>query len=123
MILATPVALVSITFLACNILFLFSRNFFQSKNKKNFQFNSDSNVLCININDNKKKDIEKVIDQLNPHLKYLKLKSANIEKDKSTYIFWYDLEEKQIQNFISNIKKLSDDNLDLSIYSKTGAYE
>ncbi len=105
------------------ILFLFSRNFFQSKNKKNFQFNSDSNVLCININDNKKKDIEKVIDQLNPHLKYLKLKSANIEKDKSTYIFWYDLEEKQIQNFISNIKKLSDDNLDLSIYSKTGAYE
>ena len=105
------------------ISFLFLRNYFQSKNKKNFQFNSDSNILSINIHDNKKKNIEDIIKQLNPQLNYLKLKSANIEQNKSTYIFWYDLEEKQIHSFLDNIKKLCDENLDLSIYSKTGAYE
>ncbi len=105
------------------ISFLFLRNYFQSKNKKNFKFNSDSNILSVNIQDNKKKDIKDVIEHLNPHLKYLKLKSANIEKNKSTYVFWYDLEENQIESFLSNTKKLCDENLDLSIYSKTGAYE
>ena len=105
------------------ISFLFLRNYFQSKNKKNFKFNSDSNILSVNIQDNKKRDIKDVIEQLNPHLKYLKLKSANIEKNKSIYVFWYDLEENQIESFLSNTKKLCDENLDLSIYSKTGAYE
>ena len=70
-----------------------------------------------------KKNIEDVIKQLNPQLKYLKLKSANIEKNQSTYVFWYDLDDKQINNFLNNVKKLCDDNLELSIYSKTGAYE
>ena len=105
------------------IFFLFLRNFYQSKKSKDFKFNSDSNILSINIINNKKKNIEDVIKQLNPQLKYLKLKSANIEKNQSTYVFWYDLDDKQINSFLNNIKKLSDENLELSIYSKTGAYE
>ena len=105
------------------IFFLFLRNFYQSKKSKDFKFNSDSNILSINIINNKKKNIEEVIKQLNPQLKYLKLKSANIEKNQSTYVFWYDLDDKQINSFLNNIKKLSDENLELSIYSKTGAYE
>tara|TARA_B100000965_G_scaffold400886_1_gene423625 strand:- start:184 stop:906 length:723 start_codon:yes stop_codon:yes gene_type:complete len=104
------------------ILFLFLRNYYQSKKVNDFKFNSDSNILSINITDNKK-NIEDVIKQLNPQLKYLKLKSANIEKNQSTYVFWYDLDEKQINNFLNNLKGLSDENLELSIYSKTGAYE
>ena len=105
------------------ISFLFLRNYYQSKKTNDFQFNSDSNILSINISDNKKKNIEDVIKQLNPQLKYLKLKSANIEKNRSTYVFWYDLDEKEINNFLNNAKKLCDENLELSIYSKTGAYE
>ena len=105
------------------IFFLFLRNFYQSKKSKDFKFNSDSNILSINIINNKKKNIEDVIKQLNPQLKYLKLKSANIEKNQSTYVFWYDLDDRQINSFLNNIKKLSDENLELSIYSKTGAYE
>ena len=105
------------------ILFLFLRNFYQSKKSKDFKFNSDSNILSINIINNKKKNIEDIIKQLNPQLKYLKLKSANIEKNQSTYVFWYDLDDRQINSFLNNIKKLSDENLELSIYSKTGAYE
>ena len=104
------------------ILFLFLRNYYQSKKVNDFKFNSDSNILSINITDNKK-NIEDVIKQLNPQLKYLKLKSANIEKNQSTYVFWYDLDDKQINNFLNNLKGLSDENLELSIYSKTGAYE
>ena len=105
------------------IFFLFLRNFYQSKKSKDFKFNSDSNILSVNIINNKKKNIEEVIKQLNPQLKYLKLKSANIEKNQSTYVFWYDLDDRQINSFLNNIKKLSDENLELSIYSKTGAYE
>tara|TARA_Y100001970_G_scaffold254815_1_gene330953 strand:- start:3682 stop:4407 length:726 start_codon:yes stop_codon:yes gene_type:complete len=105
------------------ILFLFLRNYYQSKKVNDFKLNSDSNILSINIIDNKKKNIEDVIKQLNPQLKYLKLKSANIEKNQSTYVFWYDLDEKQTNNFLNNLKGLSDENLELSIYSKTGAYE
>ena len=105
------------------ITFLFLRNYFQSKNKKNFKFNSDSNILCVNIKNNNKKNIDDIIKELSPKLRYLKLKSANIEQNKSTYIFWYDLDENQTESFLSNTKKLCDENLDLSIYSKTGAYE
>ena len=105
------------------IFFLFLRNFYQSKKSIDFKFNSDSNILSINIINNKKKNIEDIIKQLNPQLKYLKLKSANIEKNQSTYVFWYDLDDRQINSFLNNIKKLSDENLELSIYSKTGAYE
>ena len=105
------------------IFFLFLRNFYQAAKSKDFKFNSDSNILSINITNNKNKNIEDVIKQLNPQLKYLKLKSANIEKNQSTYVFWYDLDDKQINSFLNNIKKLSDENLELSIYSKTGAYE
>ena len=105
------------------IFFLFLRNYYQSKKSIDFKFNSDSNILSINIINNKKKNIEDIIKQLNPQLKYLKLKSANIEKNQSTYVFWYDLDDKQINSFLNNIKKLSDENLELSIYSKTGAYE
>ena len=56
------------------IFFLFLRNFYQSKKSKDFKFNSDSNILSINIINNKKKNIEDIIKQLNPQLKYIKIK-------------------------------------------------
>ena len=82
-----------------------------------------NNILSININDNNKKDIETIIKEIKNNFKYLKLKSANIEKNKSVYVFWYDIEEKKSEDFLKSIKKISDENLEISIYSKTGAYE
>ena len=105
------------------IIFLSIRNIYQNKNKNSYEFNSDSNILIININDNNKKDIDSIIKEIKNNFKYLKLKSANIEKNKSIYVFWYDIEEKKSNNFLSNIKKICDENLEISIYSKTGAYE
>ena len=105
------------------ITFLYIRNIYQNKNKNNYEFNSDANILSINILDNNKKDIDSIINQIKNNFKYLKLKSANIEKNKSIYVFWYDIEEKKSEDFLKNIKKISDENIEISIYSKTGAYE
>ncbi len=105
------------------IIFLSIRNIYQNKNKNSYEFNSDANILSINILDNNKKDIDSIIKEIKNNFKYLKLKSANIEKNKSIYVFWYDIEEKKSEEFLSNIKKISDENLEVSIYSKTGAYE
>ncbi len=105
------------------IIFLTIRNIYQNKNKNNYEFNSDANILSINILDNNKKDINSIIKEIKQNFKYLKLKSANIEKNKSIYIFWYDIEEKKSEDFLNNIKKICDENLEISIYSKTGAYE
>ena len=80
-------------------------------------------ILNINITDNNKKNIETVTKQLKTQFKYLKLKSANIDKDKSNYVFWYEIEEKNIENFLKTIKEICDENLNVSIYSKTGAFE
>ena len=103
------------------IVFLHLRNIFQ--NKSNYEFNSDANVLSVNILDNSKKDIDTIIKKIKPNFKYLKLKSANIEKNKSMYVFWYDVDEKKIEDFLNNIKQTRDENIEISIYSKTGAYE
>ncbi len=105
------------------IIFLSIRNIYQNKKKNNYEFNSDANILSINIIDNNKKNIDVIIKKIKPNFKYLKLKSANIEKNKSIFIFWYEIEEKKSQKFLSNIKSICDDNLEISIYSKTGAYE
>ena len=103
------------------IVFLYIRNIYQRKN--DYEFNSDANILSININNNNKKDINLIIKEIKNNFKYLKLKSANIEKDKSIYVFWYDIDEIKNENFLNNIKKICDENLEISIYSKTGAYE
>jgi len=99
------------------------RNIYQNKNKNSYEFNSDANILSVNILDNNKKDIDLIIKEIKKNFKYLKLKSANIEKNKSIYVFWYDIEEKKSEDFLNNIKKICDENLEISIYSKTGAYE
>jgi len=105
------------------ISFLLIRNYYNSKNKRSFKFNADANILNINIMDNNKKSIETVTNQLKIQFKYLKLKSANIEHNKSNYVFWYEIEDNNSDNFLKAIKEICDENLNVSIYSKSGAYE
>ena len=69
------------------ITFLSIRNIYQNKNKNSYEFNSDANILSVNILDNNKKDIDLIIKEIKQNFKYLKLKSANIEKNKSIYVF------------------------------------
>ena len=105
------------------VTFLLIRGYYQSKNKSSFQFSADANILNINIIDNNKKNINEITNQLKIQFKYLKLKSANIEKNKSNYVFWYEVENDNTEKFLNIIKEICDENLNVSIYSKSGAYE
>ena len=103
--------------------FLFVRNIYKNKTDNEGNFSSDSNILSVNILDNTKKNIDEIIIELKKNFKYLKLKSVNIEKNNSNYVFWYESDNSNLQDLLKNISKLSDDNVSISIYSKSGAFE
>ena len=103
--------------------FLFGRYLFENKFRKNVQYSLDSNILNINILDNNEKKIDDIIKIIKQRVDYLKLKSANIEENTSSYIFWYNLDDKNINLFLNDIKSLSDKNVNISMYSKSNAHE
>ncbi len=103
--------------------FLFGRYLFENKFRKNVQYSLDSNILNINILDNNEKKIDEIIKIIKERVDYLKLKSANIEENTSSYIFWYNLDDKNINLFLNDIKSLSDKNVNISLYSKSNAHE
>ena len=103
--------------------FLFGRYLFENKFRKNVQYSLDSNILNINILNNNEKKIDDIIKIIKERVDYLKLKSANIEDNTSSYIFWYNLDDKNINLFLNDIKSLSDKNVNISIYSKSNAHE
>ena len=105
------------------LFFLFIRNIYKNKNSNSGNFISDSNILNVIILQNDKKNIDDIINKLKPNFRYLKLKSANIEKTTSNYIFWYESNSENFEDLLKNISKLSDENVNISIYSKSGAFE
>jgi hypothetical protein len=105
------------------VTFLLLRNFYQSTKKNNFQYSADANVLSMTILDGNKKNVTDTISSIKKEFKYLKLKSANFEKNKSNYVFWYEIDENRIDSFLKKAKDMSDENLNISIYSKSGAFE
>tara|TARA_B100001173_G_scaffold130704_1_gene113414 strand:+ start:636 stop:1349 length:714 start_codon:yes stop_codon:yes gene_type:complete len=105
------------------VAFLFLRNFYKNRKNNDVNFNSDSNILSINILDSDKKDIDEIIDRLKKSFKYLKLKSANIENKNCNYIFWYEAENQKIEILLKEISNLSDEYVNISIYSKSGTFE
>lgn len=105
------------------VAFLFLRNFYKNRKNNDGNFNSDSNILSINILDSDKKDIDEIIDRLKKSFKYLKLKSANIENKNCNYIFWYEAENQKIEILLKEISNLSDEYVNISIYSKSGTFE
>jgi hypothetical protein len=105
------------------VTFLLLRNFYQSTKKNNFQYSADANVLSMTILDDNKKNVTDAISSIKKEFKYLKLKSANFEKNKSNYVFWYEIDENRIDSFLKKAKDMSDENLNISIYSKSGAFE
>ena len=105
------------------IMFLFIRNILKNKTNNDGNFNTDSNILNINIINRDKKNIDEIINELKKHFKYLKLKSASLEKTNSNFVFWYETKEQNIESLLNIISKLSDENVNISIYSKSGAFE
>ncbi len=105
------------------LTFLFIRNIYKSKKNNNGNLISDSNILSVNVLNNDKKNIDEIINQLKSNFRYLKLKSANIEKTSGTYVFWYESDSENVEEILKNISKISNENVNISIYSKSGVFE
>ena len=104
------------------VFFLIIRNIFKNKKDKNDNFGSDTNIISINISNNAK-NIDTIIEELKDNFKYLKLKSANFDKIQYNYIFWYEIDEDKKMALLKEIPKYCDENINISIYSKSGAFE
>ena len=103
--------------------FLFIRNIYKNKKNNSGNLISDSNILHVNVLKNDRKNIDEIISQLKSNFKYLKLKSANIEKTSSNYVFWFEADNEKLNELLKNISKISDEDVNISIYSKSGAFE
>ena len=106
------------------ILILFTKKYYDDK--KNDQNLSDSsvNVMQIEIT-NSKEGVEKIIDILKTKTTYLKLKSFRVEKDLSQYVFWFDVNQNKINDFMQTVENLKtrQENISIHVYSRTGIYE
>jgi hypothetical protein len=103
--------------------FLFIRSFYFRKKNKDAFFSADSNILNISILNNEKFKIDSLIEDIKKNFMYLKLKSANIEEKESNYVFWFELNKIDSSDLLKNLSKLSNKDLIISVYSKSGAFE
>jgi len=104
------------------VLFLFIRSYFKNKKSDEVNFSSDSNIISINISNNAK-SIDLIINDLKVDLKFLKLKSVNIQQAKRNYIFWYELDNDKVMSLLNKISVHCNEDINISIYSKSGAFE
>jgi len=104
------------------VFFLIIRNTFMKKGNKDGNFGSDANIISINISKDAK-NIDTIVDELRNNFKYLKLKSANFDKFQNNYVFWYEIEEDKKMTLLKEIPKYCDENINISLYSKSGAFE
>ena len=93
-----------------------------SKRNKDGNFSSDANIISINITKDAK-NIDTIVGELRNNFKYLKLKSANFDKFQNNYVFWYEIEEDKKMALLKDIPKYCDENINISLYSKSGACE
>ena len=104
------------------VFFLIIRNTFVSKRNKDGNFSSDANIISINISKDAE-NIDTIVGELRNNFKYLKLKSANFDKFQNNYVFWYEIEEDKKMALLKEIPKYCDENINISLYSKSGAFE
>ena len=107
------------TFITVTILYL--RKIYINKNNVNNITESSTNILQIQT----KRDAGELINELKKNVKYLNLKSFSAEKNLNQYNFWFDIDSKDLTEFMKKIEKItSDDNeIKIQIYSRTGIYE
>lgn len=104
------------------ISFLILRNIYAGRNNNKFEFNLDANILNIEIEKNSKK-IDEIIENLNIHFDYIKIKSAEFNGPIKSYMFWFTLKQSQTRSFLNALNELNKDGVKLTMYSKSGAFE
>jgi len=106
------------------VLILFIKKYFDNKNNQDNLSDGSVNVIQIELSE-KSPNIEKVINIIKTKTIYLKLKSFRVEKDISQYVFWFDVDKKNTNDFIKTIEnfKKTENNISFNVYSRTGIYE
>ena len=104
-------------------LFLFIKLWFNQNQIKNNKENPDVNLVQINIK-NKDTDITEIINLMKVNSNYLKLKSAQVDKDLEDYTFFIEFKDsKNMNNFIKTAKRISKKNVHISLFNRLGVYE
>jgi len=104
-------------------LFLFIKLWFNQNQIKNNKENPDVNLVQINIK-NKNIDITEIINLMKVNSNYLKLKSAQVDKDLEDYTFFIEFKNSNnMNNFIKTAKRISKKNVHISLFNRLGVYE
>tara|TARA_B110001454_G_scaffold24346_1_gene23888 strand:- start:1508 stop:2221 length:714 start_codon:yes stop_codon:yes gene_type:complete len=104
-------------------LFLFIKLWFNQNQIKNNKQNPDVNLVQINIK-NRDTDIAEIINLMKVNSNYLKLKSAQVDKDLEDYTFFIEFKDsKNMNNFIKTAKRISKKNVHISLFNRLGVYE
>ena len=104
-------------------LFLFLKLWFNQNQIKNNKQNPDVNLVQINIK-NKNIDITEIINLMKVNSNYLKLKSAQVDKDLEDYTFFIEFKNSNnMNNFIKTAKRISKKNVHISLFNRLGVYE
>ena len=106
------------------IIILIVKKYFDSKKSEQNLSDSSTNVIQIEISD-KNKRIDEIINILKTKTTYLKLKSFRVEKDLSQFVFWFDVDKNNINDFIKTVEtfKTEQEKISIHVYSRTGIYE
>ena len=104
-------------------LFLFIKLWFNQNQIKNNKQNPDVNLVQVNIK-NKNIDITEIINLMKVNSNYLKLKSAQVDKDLEDYTFFIEFKNSNnMNNFIKTAKRISKKNVHISLFNRLGVYE
>ena len=104
-------------------MFLFIKLWFNQNQIKNNKQNPDVNLVQINIK-NRDTDIAEIINLMKVNSNYLKLKSAQVDKDLEDYTFFIEFKDsKNMNNFIKTAKRISKKNVHISLFNRLGVYE
>ncbi len=106
------------------ILILYFRKLYNDKQDKNSVNESSTNILQIELIGNKPNS-EEIINQLKKNLNYLNLKSLSSDNQIKQFNFWFDVENKNFNNLLKDIEKITTQNKDvkIQIFSRSGIYE
>tara|TARA_X000000368_G_scaffold408992_1_gene390327 strand:+ start:918 stop:1649 length:732 start_codon:yes stop_codon:yes gene_type:complete len=105
---------------------LFAKKIFLDKKKNQSITDNSTNIIQIEIAHSKNgNDLQKIIEKLESKTKYLKLKSLRTDSDLKQYNFWFDIDKKNMKDFISSIDQISssEKNISIHLYSRSGIYE
>lgn len=116
--------LLSIIATILTILILILRKIYNDKKNPDNLSETSTNILQIQLL-NEKESSDLLIKELKKSVNYLNLKSYSSEKDLRQYNFWFDVDQKNLNDLLMNIEKITSKNKDIKIqiYSRSGIYE